>query len=271
MQQEIKPDAIKIEGLSVYYKRTPALNDVCLSVQEGEFLGVIGPNGGGKSTLLKAILGLVDIDCGKITIFGSDKPDSRVQIGYVPQFSVVDRAFPITVIEVVMTAFQKGGLHPFFRFNEQHRKKAMEQLDRVGIGELSCRQISDLSGGEFQRMLIARALAVEPKILLLDEPTASVDPASREKIYELLTQLNKSVTIVLVTHDLLAVASQVTSLACLNGTLVYHGVPELSSEVVNEMYGCPVELIAHGVPHRVLGEHDHHRHSRDKKGDDKGC
>lgn len=269
MRQEIKPEAIKIEGLTVCYKHTQALSDVCLSVQEGEFLGVIGPNGGGKSTLLKSILGLVEIDGGKITIFGSDKPAGREQIGYVPQFSSVDRAFPITVIEVVMTAFQKGGLHPFFRFNGEHRKRALRQLTRVGIAELADRQISELSGGEFQRMLIARALAVEPKILLLDEPTASVDPASREKIYELLTELNKTVTIVLVSHDLLAVASQVTSLACLNGTLVYHGAPELSSEVVNEMYGCPVELIAHGVPHRVLGEHNHN--SKDGKGGCKGC
>ena len=127
----------------------------------------------------------------------------------------------------------------------------------MGIGDLAERQISALSGGEFQRMLIARALAAEPKILLLDEPTASVDPGSREMIYELLTELNKEITIVMVTHDLMAVAAQVSNLACLSGTLVYHGEPKLTEEVVSEMYGCPVDLIAHGVPHRVLGDHDH--------------
>ncbi len=251
------PSAISIENLSVYYRHTPALAGVCLDVRDGEFLGIIGPNGGGKTTLLKAILGLVDINSGSISIYGDKSRGARQQIGYVPQFSTVDRGFPISVREVVMTAFLKGGLHPFRRFTEAQRSLAQKELERVGIGELADRQISQLSGGEFQRMLIARALAVEPKILLLDEPTASVDPGSREKIYELLTELNSDVTIMLVTHDLMAIASQVSGLACLNGTLVYHGEPKLSQEIVNEMYGCPVDLIAHGVPHRVLGDHDH--------------
>lgn len=251
------PVAIKVEDLSVYYRHTPALTGVCLDVREGEFLGIIGPNGGGKTTFLKAILGLVDINSGSISIYGDKSRRARQQIGYVPQFSAVDRGFPISVREVVMTAFLKGGLHPFARFTNEQRSLAGQELARVGIEDLADRQISQLSGGEFQRMLIARALAVEPKILLLDEPTASVDPGSREKIYELLTELNRDVTIMLVTHDLMAIASQVTSLACLSGTLVYHGEPKLSEKVVNEMYGCPVDLIAHGVPHRVLGDHDH--------------
>lgn len=178
-------------------------------------------------------------------------------MGYVPQFSAVDRGFPISVNEVVMTAFLKGPLHPFFRYSQEHRKKAEENLERVGILELKDRQISQLSGGEFQRMLIARALATDPKILLLDEPTASVDPSSRQQIFELLAELNKSVTILLVTHDMMAVASQVSTIACLNRSLVYHGEPELTEETVSQMYGCPVDLIAHGVPHRVLGGHGH--------------
>ena len=128
-------------------------------------------------------------------------------------------------------------------------------LEKVGITDLANRQISELSGGEFQKMLIARALATNPKLLLLDEPTASVDAASRDQIYGLLAELNKNMTIILVTHDLLAVSSQVTRLACLNGQLVYHGEPELTEKVVNNLYGCPVDLIAHGVPHRVLRDH----------------
>ncbi len=251
-----KINALKIEKLCVNYRHTKALTDVCLDVHEGEFLGVIGPNGGGKSTLLKAILGLEPISSGHISIYGGADGKNRELIGYVPQFSLVDRAFPITVQEVVMTALMKGGLHPFFKYTSSHKEKAMTQLQRVGIAELAERQISELSGGEFQRLMIARALAAEPKILLLDEPTASVDPASRAKIFELLAELNRIMTIVLVTHDLMAVASQVSDLACLNGTLVYHGAPELNQQVVNEMYGCPVELIAHGVPHRVLRGHD---------------
>lgn len=271
MEQNEKTCAISIKNLSVNYKHTPALEDVSLDVGDGEFLGVIGPNGGGKSTLLKAILGLVEKKSGNISIYGSEKPKARELIGYVPQFSSVDRGFPISVLETVMTAFQKGTLHPFFRFNGEHRKKAFEKLERVGIADLAGRQISQLSGGEFQRLLIARALAVEPRILLLDEPTASVDPASRARIYELLAELNKSVTILLVTHDVMAVASQVTSLACLNDRLVYHGAPELTDKVVNEMYGCPVELIAHGVPHRVLGNHEQGCGCGKAEEGEKGC
>ncbi|NLW65398.1 MAG: ABC transporter ATP-binding protein [Clostridiales bacterium] len=256
MDQSAK-NAIQIENLSVNYRHTRALQNVCLNVPEGEFLGIIGPNGGGKSTLLKAILGLVPPASGKIEIFGEERKKNQAVIGYVPQFSTVDRTFPISAQEVVLTAFLKGPLHPFFRYKEEHRRAASAALERVGIENLASRQISELSGGEFQRLLIVRALATEPKILLLDEPTASVDPASREHIYELLTEINKSVTIVMVTHDLMAIASEVTSIACLNQTLVYHGGPQLDEKTVNAMYGCPVDLIAHGVPHRVLGRHDH--------------
>lgn len=260
--------AIHVENLCVKYRHTTALSDVCIDLHEGEFLGVIGPNGGGKSTLLKAILGLVPISGGKISIFGRENTENSSLVGYVPQFSAVDRSFPISVKEVVMTAFMKGPLHPFFRYSAEHRRRALKQLERVGIAELANRQIAELSGGEFQRMLVARALAVEPKILLLDEPTANVDPASRAQIYDLLAALNKSVTIVLVTHDLMAIASQVTSLACLNGTLVYHGEPSLNEKIVNEMYGSPVDIISHDVPHRVLRGHSH---DTDEAGEGKQC
>lgn len=248
--------ALHIEGLTVRYGQNTALSNVCMDVEEGAFLGIIGPNGGGKTTLIKAILGLVPRESGTISVFGREKGAGSV-MGYVPQFSAVDRGFPISVNEVVMTAFLKGPLHPFFRYSPTHRKKAEEYLKRVGIPELKDRQISQLSGGEFQRMLIARALATEPKILLLDEPTASVDPSSRQQIFELLSELNRTVTILLVTHDMMAVASQVSTIACLNKSLVYHGEPELTDETVSRMYSCPVDLIAHGVPHRVLGGHGH--------------
>ncbi len=256
------PSAIHVDHLTVYYNRTLALDDVCLDVADGEFLGVIGPNGGGKSTLLKALLGLIPVVAGTVKIYGDDAKSRKTPIGYVPQFAVLDRHFPITVLEVVLTGTQKPGLSPFHRYKNEEKERALEILRKVGIETLSGRQIAELSGGEFQRMLIARALAVQPKLLLLDEPTASVDAASREQIYELLAKLNQNMTIVLVTHDLLAVSSQIHRLACLNGRLVYHGEPELNSDVVNHLYGCPVDLIAHGVPHRVLKEHE---------GDEHGC
>lgn len=247
--------AVHIDNLSVYYGQTPAIAGVCLDVEAGEYLGIIGPNGGGKSTLLKAILGLVPPSSGTVQVFGNGSNTRRTAIGYVPQFAAMDKSFPITVIEVVLTGRLKSGLSPFYSFSSKDKKIAHELLDKVGIAALADRRISELSGGEFQKMLIARALAVNPKLLLLDEPTASVDAVSRVQIYNLLGALNKDMTIILVTHDLLAVSSQVRRLACLNGSLVYHGEPELTESIVNSLYGCPVDLIAHGVPHRVLKEH----------------
>lgn len=248
-------NAVHIEDLSVYYGRTAALRDVHLDVGEGEYLGIIGPNGGGKSTLIKAMLGLVRPTAGKIEVFGAPPGGGRAAVGYVPQFAAMDKRFPITLLEVILTGRLKPGLAPFFRYSKEDERFARSLAERVGVGALVKRRLSDLSGGEFQKMLIARALAAEPRLLLLDEPTASVDASSREQIYALLSELNREMTIVLVTHDLLAVSSQVQKLACLNGRLVYHGEPELTSPVVNSLYGCPVDLIAHGVPHRVLREH----------------
>jgi zinc transport system ATP-binding protein len=229
---------------------------VCLDVSDGEYLGIIGPNGGGKSTLLKAILGLIPVSSGNISIYGGNAHKNRSLVGYVPQFALLNRKFPISLFEVVLTGHLKQGIAPFFRYSSKDNESVYTLLEKVGITDLANRQISELSGGEFQKMLIARALATNPRLLLLDEPTASVDAASRDQIYSLLAELNKNMTIILVTHDLLAVSSQVNRLACLNGQLVYHGEPELTEKVVNNLYGCPVDLIAHGVPHRVLRDHE---------------
>jgi len=247
--------AIHIDNLSVYYGKTMAISNICLDVKEGEFLGIIGPNGGGKSTLLKSILGLIPIASGNIQIFGQSLGKNRESIGYVPQFASVDRQFPISALEVVLTGRLKNNLSLFMKYSKEDNEIAYEQLKRVGIEHLAKRQISELSGGEFQRLLIARALTVHPKLLLLDEPTASVDVSSGNQIYKLLRELNNEMTIVLVTHDLMAISSEVKKLACLNGRLVYHGEPLLDEHIVKELYGCPIDLIAHGVPHRVLKEH----------------
>lgn len=248
--------AIRIDNLSVYYGKTKAISNIYLDVREGEFLGIIGPNGGGKSTLLKAILGLIPITSGTIQIYGQVPGKNRAAVGYVPQFAVMERQFPISAFEVILTGRLQQGLSPFKKYSKEDKEIAYEQLKRVGIEHLAKRQISELSGGEYQRLLIARALTVQPQLLLLDEPTASVDVSSREQIYYLLKELNKEMTIILVTHDLLAVSSEVRSLACMNGKLVYHGEPQLNDHIVKELYGCPVDLIAHGVPHRVLKEHE---------------
>jgi len=256
----VRKNAVHIDNLSVYYGQTPALTNVCMDVDDGDFIGIMGPNGGGKSTLLKAILGLIPITKGNIQIYGQEYGKNEALIGYVPQFASMDKKFPTTCFEVVLSGCMKRGLHPFFRFSKKDKAVAFEKIERVGIEKLTNKQIGELSGGEFQKMLIARALAVNPKLLLLDEPTASVDARSKEQIYNLLEELNEKMTIMLVTHDLSAISSKVRNLACLNGSLVYHGEPEINNNIVKNLYGCPVDLIAHGVPHRVLREHEEENH-----------
>lgn len=251
----MKNIAVHIENLSVYYGQSPAIDEINLDVEDGEYLGIIGPNGGGKSTLLKAILGLVPIAAGSVFINGRKTVRGQTHIGYVPQFASMDKSFPITLFDVVLTGCIKPELSPFFTYSKSDKMMVSELLEKVGIAGLADRNISDLSGGEFQKMLIARALAIKPKLLLLDEPTASVDANAQVQIYHLLEELNKDMTIILVTHDLFAISSHVRRLACLNGSLFYHGEPELTESIVNNLYGCPVDLIAHGVPHRVLKEH----------------
>ncbi len=253
----MKDIALKIENLSVEYGSNRVLNDICLRVNSGEVLGIIGPNGGGKTTLLKAILGLVPISTGSIEVLGTTAKKGAASIGYVPQHAEMDKNFPINVVDTVLTGCVGGGIHPFFRYSKAQKQAAVDALAKVGIADLAEKEIGSLSGGQFQRMLIARAIVSAPKILFLDEPTASVDPASREQIYNLLAELKDEMTIVIVSHDLLAVSSLVENIACLNGSLVYHGNPELTGDIMDELYGCPVELIAHGVPHRVLHSHDH--------------
>jgi zinc transport system ATP-binding protein len=248
--------ALCIENLTVKYGETLAIAGVCLNVEVDEYIAIIGPNGGGKTTLLKTILGLVTPTCGSIDIFGKKPGKTGQLLGYVPQISTLDKSFPITVHEVVLTGRLNPKLSLFHKYTQSDMGKADELLERVGIYRLKDRMISDLSGGEFQKMLIARALAVNPKLLLLDEPTASVDASARDQIFSLLNELNNSMTIILVTHDLLAVSSHVKSLACLNRELVYHGGTELNEDVVKTLYGCPIDLIAHGVPHRVLKDHE---------------
>lgn len=254
MTEDGSQKAVLIENLSVFYGQTPAVSGVSLSVKHGEYLGIIGPNGGGKTTLLKAVLGLVPYT-GTIRVYGRQPRNTGGLIGYVPQHTELDKDFPITVREVVLTGRMRPGLSLLYRFSKADREAADDLLERVGIASLSDRQIASLSGGEFQKTLIARALAVGPKLLLLDEPTASVDPSSCEQIYALLSELNKKITIILVTHDLFAVSSQVQKLACMNRRLVYHDEAGLDDDVLQSLYGCPVDLIAHGVPHRVLREH----------------
>ena len=248
---------LEIKDLQVSYGGIEALRGISLNVEEHEFLGIIGPNGGGKTTLLKAILGLVQPQSGTVRIFGQTGDKARRSIGYVPQFSKFDRRFPISVEEVVLMGRLAGRSPWFVRYDDKDRMVVQSLLARLEILDLKQRQIGQLSGGQLQRVLIARALAVEPRILILDEPTASVDSASKTRIYDILKELKKEMTILIVTHDLSAVSSNIDKIACLNQQLFYHGRTELEAGLVEKVYGCPVDLIAHGVPHRVLRGHEH--------------
>jgi zinc transport system ATP-binding protein len=246
---------LEVKNLSVKYQENEALKDVSFTIYDKDYLGIIGPNGGGKTSLLKSILGLIKFD-GDIKIYNMPPKKATQYIGYVPQISEVDKSSPMTVCEVVLTGRTNSKIKMFHKYLDSDKLLVDESLKKVGIYHLKDRLIKNLSGGEFQRMLIARALVIEPKILLLDEPTASVDHNSREQIYTLLKKLNESMTIILVTHDLMAISSYVKNLACLNGNLVYHGNPDLNEHVIESLYGCQIDLLAHGAAHRVLGIHE---------------
>jgi len=248
---------LSIKDLWVLKDGHAVLEEINLALVEGDFLGLIGPNGGGKSTMLKVILGLINPSRGVVRIFGLTPEEARGRVGYMPQKTLFDPSFPVTALEVVlMGRFSKAGL--FRRYSRADRGAALGALDAVGMMDKADREIGALSGGEQQRVFVARSLVSEPRLLLLDEPTAGVDAAQQAEFYELLCRLNRKegITIILVSHDITAVSKYVNKIACLNQRLFYHGSKELTAEDIEKAYGCPVEMIAHGTPHRVLKEHD---------------
>jgi zinc transport system ATP-binding protein len=217
-------------------------------------LGIIGPNGGGKTTLLKVILGLLKPRQGKVTVLGDTPEKGRKYIGYVSQHSLFAQDFPVSVWDVVLMG--RAGRAGLFRtYSGEDKRIARSTLETVEMLDYKDRQIGKLSGGEQQRVFIARALTAEPKLLLLDEPMAGVDAPMQTGFYELLSRLTQQMTIVLVSHDISAVSIYVDKIACLNRRLFYHNSKEISAEDLEATYQCPVELIAHGVPHRVLQKH----------------
>ncbi|MFW5990666.1 MAG: metal ABC transporter ATP-binding protein [Candidatus Nanoarchaeia archaeon] len=246
---------IKVQNVSFsYYRGQDVLTNVSMNVNEQDFLGIIGPNGGGKSTLLKLILGLITPTNGLIEVFGKSPVEGREQLGYVPQYFSFDFDFPMTVLDVVLMGrlkIKKMGKG----YSKADLRAAIDSLKKVEMQKHKNRQIAELSGGERQRILIARALAVSPKALVLDEPVSSIDSAWQPKFYNLLKELNKKIAIILVTHNVGMISSYVDKIACLNKTLHYHGETQEGIDHLSKSYKCPVELIAHGVPHRVLGEH----------------
>ncbi|MDJ0844301.1 metal ABC transporter ATP-binding protein [Crocosphaera sp.] len=251
----MKTEIINLNHVWAKYNKDPILEDINLTIYEGDFVGLIGPNGGGKTTLFKLLLGLIKPYQGTVRILGNTVSKGRRYIGYVPQLLELDREFPVSVAEVVRMGRlgKRRLLQPYTAKDEMILNRTLEQVEML---ELRDRPIAELSGGQRQRVYIARALASEPRILLLDEPTASVDPQRQSNIYELLKELNQFITVIMISHDIGAISTYVKTVGCLNHRLFFHGDPPLSRETIEQTYQCPVDLIAHGVPHRVLSSHD---------------
>ncbi|MBN2122991.1 MAG: ABC transporter ATP-binding protein [Deltaproteobacteria bacterium] len=249
------PYAIEVKHLWFFYDGTEILRDVNFTLRKGEFLGIIGPNGGGKTTFLKLLLGILKPDRGAIRILGEEPHNASHRVGYVPQRMDFSPGFPISVADVVlMGRLAKARIGK--RYSRLDRNKVGEVLKKVGMWEHRQRPIGKLSGGQRQRVFIARALATDPEILFLDEPTASVDPEFQTDLYDFLKELNERVTIVVITHDIGVVSSYMKSIACVNRHVIFHEGGKITKEMLDMSYQCPVDLIAHGLPHRVLHSHE---------------
>jgi zinc transport system ATP-binding protein len=259
--REARPEVISIQHLWAGYDSEQVLEDVNLSVREGDFVGLIGPNGGGKTTLIKVLLGLLLPMRGVVRVMGRPVKEGRRYIGYVPQIVQFDRDFPVSVWDVARMG-RLGSRRLLRRYTAEDDEIVSNALRQMQLLDLARRPIGELSGGQLQRVYIARALAAEPRILLLDEPTSSVDPTVSTSIYELLRRLNDHVTILMISHDMNVVSSYVKTVGCLNRHLFYHEGSQLTAEMLELAYECPVDLIAHGVPHRVFPDHSHEGEGR---------
>lgn len=243
---------IDISDLWFTYNGQPVLENINLDIHRGDFIAMIGPNGGGKTTLLKLMLGLLQPSKGTVRILGNPPSKATHQIGYVPQDVNINRNFPITALDVVLM----GKMSPGNRWKHNRTEsvnEAMAALERMEMSDFAHRKIGELSGGQRQRIFIARALVTSPQLLLLDEPMASVDSRGQNEFYRLLKELNSDITVIVVSHDLLVISGYVKSIACVNKRLHYHNQSEITGEMLEEMYpctvedDCPVELVMQGL------------------------
>jgi len=219
------------------------LQQVNLSVFPGDFVSIIGPNGGGKSTLMKLILGLLKPDAGSVSVLGVKPVKARRRLGYMPQHLSFDQQFPVSVLDVVLM----GLLHrrSVFRYNKAEKAQAHQALQTMGVADEWNEPFHALSGGQKQRVLIARAIVHQPEILLLDEPTANVDPAGEEQFYEILSELNQRMTILIISHDLGFVSKRVERVVCVNQKVALHPVSQLTGEMIQQIYGHDMSLVHH--------------------------
>ena len=239
---------IEYQDVSFSYGQVTVLQDINLTIGAEEFFALIGPNAGGKSTLLKLLLGVYTPDRGRITVFGHPPSAMRTRIGYVPQFPTYRRDFPINVGDVVLMG-RLGITSRYGAYSRRDRDGAGAALAALELDDIAGKQVATLSGGQIQRMLIARALACEPEILILDEPTANIDIKAEEDIFALLKKYNERMTIIVVSHDIGFISGYVDRVGCLNRTLVCHNTEDISGKTIEELYGGPVKMIDHAHKH----------------------
>ena len=257
----MSPAAIKLRDLWVAYNHLPVLEEVTLDIEENTCVGILGPNGAGKSTLLKVILGLISPNRGEVLVFGADPRQARSQgnlIGYLPQRPLANPRFPVSVLDVVLMG-RYGRIGLGRRPTREDRDAALAHLTRLGIPHLAHRPIGEVSGGEQQRVFIARALAVNPRLVVLDEPTISLDACSQDEVYDLVKKLKDelNLTVIMVSHDIGAVASHVDDIVCLNRRVHVHAPPPIGRLALENTFGCTVEYLFHGeIPHRVVRRDD---------------
>ncbi len=248
------PPAIEIENICFAFEDNEVLHNISLRIDPGDFVAFVGPNGGGKTTLLRLILGLLQPLHGRIRVFGQDPRAVRQRVGYVPQHLEFDTRFPVTVLDVVIMG--RANRQRIGPYRKADRQAARMGLARVRLEDLERRSFAELSGGERQRVLIAQALAGEPDLLLLDEPTANVDTLVEHHIYELLKELSKSLTLVLVSHNLNVVTACVSHVACINRTAELSPVAEMTAATFREAYGSDIAVLRHGVHCHVISPFD---------------
>jgi zinc transport system ATP-binding protein len=237
---------VQLDGVSFAYGEVVVLEGVHLSIWPGEWVLVVGPNGGGKTTLLKLILGLLEPTAGQVRLFGQEPAKTRHRVGYMPQHIQFDSLFPVTVMDIVlMGRLGTPGRRLLGWYTRQDRQAAQEALAEVGLAGLENRPFAALSGGQRQRVLIARALCSRPELLLLDEPTAHVDPQAEGQLMEILQRLHRRMSIVMVSHDLGVVSPQIGSVLCVNRRLVVHPTTELTGEKIRQLYGEDLRMIRH--------------------------
>jgi len=235
---------IHLDHVNFQYANQTVLEDVCLDIKREEFLGIVGPNGSGKTTLLKLILGLLTPTGGQIRVLGQSPAQARMRLGYVPQFATFEKNFPIRVRDTVLQG-RLGKTRPILGYSTHDRQLARSAMEETEIFDLAQRPLGSLSGGQIQRVLIARALASDPEILILDEPTANIDPRVEEGVFDLLKRLNERVTVLVVSHDIGFISRYINRVVCLNRTLVCHMTSEINGDTIRQLYGSPMQMVHH--------------------------